>query len=138
MGRLSNPGKDSVQVSDKGVHDPGCRRDVDAEAAKWLVSCDRQAQIRLSPPDIERLTAAYAEGNSVLQLAARFNVDRTTVLDHLERNGAPRRRMGLKLSDEDVDEATVLYRDGLWLEVIGHRFLVAVDTISRRCGVWVC
>jgi hypothetical protein len=46
--------------------------------------------------------------------------------------------MGPKLSDEDVDEATVLYRDGLSLEVIGHRFLVALDTISRRFGVWVC
>ena len=131
MGRLSNPGKDFVQVSDKGVHDPGGRRDVDAEAAKWLASCDRQTQIRLGPADIERLIAAYAEGNTVLQLAARFNIHRTTVLAHLERNGVPRRRMGPKLSDEDVDEAAVLYRDGLSLEAIGHLFLVAPDTVAK-------
>jgi hypothetical protein len=46
--------------------------------------------------------------------------------------------MGPKLSDEDVDEVAVLYRDGLSLEVIGHRFLVAPDTIGkvlRRVGV---
>jgi hypothetical protein len=46
--------------------------------------------------------------------------------------------MGPKLSDEDVDEAAVLYRDGLSLKVIGHRFLVAPDTIAkalRRVGV---
>jgi hypothetical protein len=131
MGRLSNPGKDFVQVSDKGVRDPGGRRDVDAEAAKWLASCDRQAQIRLGPADIERLIAAYAEGNSVLQLAAHFKIHRTTVLAHLERNGVPRRRMGSKLSDEDVDGAAVLYRDGLSLEAIGHRFLVAPDTVAK-------
>ncbi|MFZ2057145.1 MAG: hypothetical protein WAV54_07035 [Acidimicrobiales bacterium] len=136
MGRLPNPGKDFVQVSDdKGVHDPRCRRDVDAEAAKWLARCDRQAQIRLSLADIERLIAAYAEGNSVLQLAARFNIHRTTVLAHLERNGVPRRRMGPKLRDEDVHQAAVLYRDGLPLKAIGVRFLVAPDTIGMalRC-----
>jgi hypothetical protein len=131
MGRLSNPDKDFLQVSDKGVRDSGCRRDVDAETVKWLASCDRQAQIRLSPHDIERLIAGYAEGSSVLQLAARFNIHRTTVLAHLERNGVPRRRSGPKLSAEDVNEAAVLYRDGPSLKVIGVRFLVAPDTIGK-------
>jgi DNA-binding CsgD family transcriptional regulator len=138
MGRLSNPGKDFVQVSDKGVRDREGRRDVDAEAAKWRASCDRRTQIRLGPADIERLIAAYAEGNTVLQLAARFKIHRTTVLTHLERNGVPRRRSGPKLSDEDVRQATVLYRDGLSLKAIGIRFLVAPDTVGkalRRVGV---
>jgi hypothetical protein len=131
MGGLSNPGKDFVQVSDKGVRDPGCRRDLDGEAARRLASCNGQTQIRLGPADIEQLIAAYAEGNSVLQLAVRFNIHRTTVLAHLERNGVRRRRMGPKLSDEDVDEAAVLYRDGLSLKAIGHRFLVTPDTIGK-------
>jgi len=86
--------------------------------------------IRLGPADIERLIAAYADGNSVFRLAARFNIHRTTVLAHLGRNGVPRRRMGPKLSDADVDEAAILYRDGLSLELIGHRFLVAPDTVA--------
>src|ERR1022692_1846689 len=100
MGRLSNPGKDFVQVSYKGVRDLGRRREV--ECARQLAAGNRQTQIRLGPADIERLTVAYAEGSSVLQLAARFNIARTTVLAHLERNGVPRRRSGPKLSDEDV------------------------------------
>jgi hypothetical protein len=48
--------------------------------------------------------------------------------------------MGSKLSDEDVDEAAVLYRDGLSLEAIGHRFLVAPDTVAkalRHVGVQI-
>jgi hypothetical protein len=34
MERLSNPGKDFAQVSDEGVRDPGCRRDLDAESTR--------------------------------------------------------------------------------------------------------
>jgi len=138
MGRLSNPGKDFVQVSDKGVRDHGCRRDLEVEGARQLAADNRQTQIRLGHTDIERLIAAYAEGSSVLQLAARFNIHRTTVLAHLERNGVPRRRSGPKLRDEDVHEAAVLYRDELSLKAIGVRFLVAPDTIGkalRRVGV---
>jgi DNA-binding CsgD family transcriptional regulator len=74
------------------------------------------------------------------RLAARFNIHRTTVLAHLERNGVPRRRSGPKLSNEDVHEAAILYRDGLSLKAIGVRFLVAPDTIEkalRRVGVKV-
>jgi hypothetical protein len=140
MGRLSTPGKDFVQVSDEGVRDLGCRRDLEVECAGQLAAANRQTQIRLGPADIQRLIAAYADGSSVLQLAARFNIHRTTVLAHLERNGVPRRRSGPKLSDEDVDEAAVLYRDGLSLEVIGRHFLVAPDTIAkalRHVGVQI-
>ena len=131
MGRLSNPSDDFVRVFDKGVRDLGCRRDVDAEAARRLAGGNHQTQIRLRRADIERLIAAYVEGNSVPQLSGRFNIHRTTVLAHLERNAVPRRRMGPKLSDEDVDEAADLYRDGFSLDVIGHRFRVAPDTVGK-------
>jgi hypothetical protein len=138
MGRLSNPGKDFVQISDKGVRNLGRRRDLEVECARQFAPANRQTQIRLGPADIKRLIAAYADGNSVLQLAARFNIHRTTVLAHLERNVVPRRRSSPKLSDGDVHQAAVLYCDGLSLKVIGVRFLVAPDTIGkalRRMGV---
>jgi hypothetical protein len=48
--------------------------------------------------------------------------------------------MGPKLTDEDADEAAVLYRDGLSLDVIGRRFLVAPDTVAkalRHMGVQI-
>ena len=138
MGRLSNLGKDFVQVSDKEVRDLGRRKDLEVDCVRQLADSNRQTQIRLVPSDVERLIAAYADGDSVLQLASRFNIHRTTVLAHLERNGVPRRRSGPKLSDEDAYEAAGLYRDGLSLKAIGVRFLVAPDTIGkalRRVGV---
>ncbi len=131
MGRLSNPATDFVQVSDKGVRGLARRRDLEVECARQIAATNRQTQIRLGPADIERLIAASADGNSVLQLAARFNIHRTTVLAHLERNGVPRRRSGPKLSDDDVHEAAGLYRDGLSLKAIGVRFLVPPDTIGK-------
>jgi hypothetical protein len=70
MGRLSNPSKDFVQVSDEGVRDLARRRDLEVECVSQLSAADRQTQIRLGPADIERLIAAYAEGNSVLQLVS--------------------------------------------------------------------
>jgi hypothetical protein len=138
MGRLANPGKDFVQVFDKGVRDHGCRRDLEVECVRQLEAVNRKTQIRLGDTYIERLVAGHAEGSSVLQLAARFNIHRTTVLAHLQRNGIPRRRSGPKLNDGDAHEAAVLYRDGPSLKAIRVRFLVAPDTIGkalRRLGV---
>jgi hypothetical protein len=39
--------------------------------------------------------------------------------------------MGPKLSDQDIDETVFLNREGLSLEAIGHRFLVAPDTVAK-------
>jgi len=140
MGRLSNPATDFVQVCDKGVRDLGCRRGLDTEGSSLPACGNRQTQIRLGRADVEQLIAAYAEGNSVAQLVGRFKVHRTTVFAHLERNGASRRPAGSKLSNEDVIKAADLYRDGLSLDVIGHRFLVAPDMVGkalRRVGVQI-
>jgi hypothetical protein len=73
---------------------------------------------------VERLIAAYEEGNSLAQLVARFNVNRTTVLAHLDRNSVPRRQTGPKLS-------AGLYRDGLSLAAIGQRFRVNASTVGK-------
>ena len=89
---------------------------------------------------MDRLIAAYDEGSSVGQLVARFNVNRTTVLTHLDRNSVPRRQTGPKLSAEDVARAAGLYRDGLSLAAIGHRFGVTASTVGkalRRANVQI-
>jgi transposase-like protein len=49
-------------------------------------------QTRLSPTDIERLVARYRTGTPINDLAAEFEIHRTTVMKHIERGGAPRRR----------------------------------------------
>jgi hypothetical protein len=80
---------------------------------------------------VERLIAAYEGGNSVAQPVARFNVNRTTVLAHLDRNSVPRRQTGPKLSAEDVARAAGLYRDGLSLAAIGQRLRVNASTVGK-------
>ena len=60
------------------------------------------------------------------------------LLARLERSRVARCRPGSNLSDEDVHEAIALHRDGLSLEVVRVRFLVAHDTIGmalRRVGL---
>jgi DNA-binding CsgD family transcriptional regulator len=131
MGRLSNPAVDFVQACEHEVRDLERPRDVDAEAAWPTGPGNRQAQRRLRRSDVEQLIAAYADGNSVAQLGARFNVNRTTVLAHLQRNGGPRRQTGPKLSAEDVARAADLYRDGLSLAAIGHRLGVNASTVGK-------
>jgi hypothetical protein len=111
MGRLSNPADDFVQVCDKGVRDLECRGQVDTEARHRTEYGHRQVQNRLRSDDIEKLIAAYANGDSVVRLVDRFKVNRTTVLAHLDRNGVPRRPTGPKLerlghaADPRLDDA---------------------------------
>jgi len=83
MLRLSNQGKDFVQVSEKGVRGLRCRKDLDIECARQ--ADNRQTPIRPGHTDIERLIAGYAEA-ARFPLAARFDIHCTTVLAHLERN----------------------------------------------------
>src|ERR1035441_9307695 len=98
MGRLSNPAGDFAHACDQGLRGRKRRKDVDAGAAWRIRPGNRQVQRRLGRADVERLIAAYEEGNSLAQLVARFNVNRTTVLAHLDRNSVPRRQTGPKLS----------------------------------------
>jgi hypothetical protein len=110
---------------------PGSRRDGGRSADRRTGHPNRKAQHRLRRADIERLIAAYEEGNSLAQLVARFKVHNATVLTHLERNGVPRRPTGPKSCDEDVVDAADLYRDELSLPEIGHRFRVDPGTVSK-------
>jgi len=131
MGRLSNPAADFTHACDQGLRGRERRKDVDAEAAWPTGPGNRQAQRRLGRADVEQLIAAYKEGNPVPQLVARLNVNRTTVLAHLDRNGVPRRQTGPKLSAKDVAQAADLYRDGISVAAIGHRFGVNASTVGK-------
>ncbi len=142
-GTIFKPAVSFARVCDHGIRDLGCQGDVDTGAR----SADRRtghhnhhAQHRLRRADIERLIAAYEEGNSLAQLVARFKVHSTTVLAHLEPNGVPRRPTGPKRSDEDVVDAADLYRDELLLAAVGHRFRVDPGTVVkavRKAGVQI-
>ena len=51
----------------------------------------RQRQHRLRPQELEQLTSDYRSGVAVNDLAARYDIDRHTVIEHMRRQGVPRR-----------------------------------------------
>jgi AraC-like DNA-binding protein len=101
-----------------------------------LLPLPRQRQTRLDPEAIALLATEYEAGASVYDLAKRFNVDRSTVSDHLRTMGiATRYRI---LSTQQIEEAAVLYQGGWSLARLGDRFGVSANTMLnafRRSGV---
>ena len=68
----------------------------------------RQAQRRLSPAELEALIAEYEAGARLCELAKVYDLHRTTVARHVVRAGKTRPVM----TEAQIDEAVVLYRDG--------------------------
>jgi lambda repressor-like predicted transcriptional regulator len=63
----------------------------------------------------------------VKDLAIEFGVHRTTVTQHLRRNGVALRRRGL--DDQQIDQAVHLYRQGWSLARVGARLHVDAHTV---------
>jgi len=87
----------------------------------------RQAQRGLSPTDVEALIAEYEAGARVCELAKVYDLHRTTVAKHVARAGKTRPVM----TEAQIDEAVVLYRDGWTLHNVGQHLGVADQTIRR-------
>jgi lambda repressor-like predicted transcriptional regulator len=87
----------------------------------------RQRVVKLSPEQVADLITAYQDGQTVYDLAARFNIHRVTVSAHLHRHGIPLRRQGLDRAG--IDHAARLYTEGTSLARIGTRFNVDAHTI---------
>jgi DNA-directed RNA polymerase specialized sigma24 family protein len=71
---------------------------------------------------VTALITGYREGRTVYDLAERFGIHRTTVSQHLHRQGVKMRRLGL--DEQQVDLAVRLYEQG-W----------SVAGIGNHCGV---
>jgi DNA-binding CsgD family transcriptional regulator len=74
----------------------------------------------------------YRDGASVQNLAARFGIHRTTVLDHLKRRGVPRRPRVRKLTDRQIARAAEEYRSGDSLKALGERYGVDAATVRTH------
>ena len=89
----------------------------------------RQRQHRLRPQELEQLTADYRSGEAVNDLAARYDIDRHTVIEHMRRQGVSRRYP--RLGEDEVREAIRIYQSGVSLAATGHRLGVDPGTVSR-------
>ena len=112
MGQRSNPRRTVDRVLDEDVRGSERRSGARFAAESGLKSDHRQVLRRLQAADIDRLIAAYVEGDSVPRLVRQFSIHRTTVLIHLERHGVARRRSTRKLTDADVARGASLYLGG--------------------------
>jgi len=89
----------------------------------------RQRQHRLRPQELEQLTADYRSGVAVNDLAATYDIDRHTVIEHTRRQGVPRRYP--RLGEDEVREAIRIYQSGESLATTGHRLGVDAGTVAR-------
>jgi DNA-directed RNA polymerase specialized sigma24 family protein len=89
----------------------------------------RPAVVALSDADVEALVEAYRAGATVYELATRFKIHRTTVSQHLHRQGVTLRRVGL--DDKQCQQAVRLYCDGNSLARIGARLGVGAGTVHQ-------
>jgi hypothetical protein len=71
----------------------------------------------------------YSTGTKINDLATEFGIARTTVMKHVERAGAPRRR---NVVSERLDEARRLYDQGWSLAKVAEHFGVDPGTAFRK------
>jgi len=93
------------------------------------------AQHRLSSVEAGELAECYRSGATILDLARRFGVSRTTVMAHLRRAGVETR---YNLLEGRVDDAKSLYEQGWSLVQVAAYFDVSAGTVLnafKRAGV---
>jgi hypothetical protein len=95
-------------------------------------------QRRLSGSTVDDLVRDYLAGLPIDSLAAQLGVNRTTIIDHLDRRDIKRRQTVRKMTDRSVRQTAKLYGSGEPLKVAAARFDVDARTLARefrRAGV---
>jgi DNA-directed RNA polymerase specialized sigma24 family protein len=96
----------------------------------------RQAQRRLTPAQVAQLVADYKAGASMKELAARWQLHRTTVAAQLRRARVELRRQGVPAGR--LDEAVRLYGEGWSCQRLAERYDCDDETVRqalKRAGV---
>ena len=96
----------------------------------------RQIQHRLRSEETERLIADYQIGARVNELATRYQVNRATVIQHINRAGV--RRHYPALVPHEIEEAARLYREGQSLAMVARQLgahATTVRTALLRAGL---
>ncbi|MHB1342534.1 MAG: helix-turn-helix domain-containing protein [Coriobacteriia bacterium] len=110
----------------------GCIRPAQPSIADGYeaVSQLRQQHKRLTDSEVDQLVVTYREGSTILELAARFDCDRKTVMRYLKLRCVEARYR--RLSETQVDEAVDLYGRGMSLAKLGKRLGVDPKTVKAR------
>lgn len=98
---------------------------------EWRTT-ERQQQTRLAPDQVDALIAAYLAGTPCKELAARFEVNESTVFAHLTRRRVERRPFR-KLHDASLKRAKMLYASGSSLRSVATELGVSKETV--RAGL---
>lgn len=143
-GRLSNPPEVVESLADQGFQAKArltrrSRRGAN-RAADRASAAEREQRGRLSNPvqrrlaeaEVDELVARYVAGSAIDELARVFEVNRTTVISHLDRRDIPRRRVVRKMTDRMVAEAARRYGQGLSLKAVAEEFGVDARTLARE------
>jgi transposase len=81
----------------------------------------------LEPNKVAELVRGYVGGLRVDELASQFQINKSTVIGHLDRAGVARRWR--KLQPADVQEPRRLYESGLSLAKVAGHFGVHANTV---------
>ena len=90
----------------------------------------RRRKVHLTGAQMQELLASYAGGSTILELAAQFDIGRTTVSKHLKQHGVSVRLQGL--GEEEIALAIELYRLGLSVARVAERVGCAPNTVRAE------
>lgn len=90
----------------------------------------RQRPRQLAAEQIVELVRQYLAGSDMHELAAQWDLHRTTVAAHLRRAGVELRRQGL--SDGQLVEGGQLYSQGWSLQRLADRYSCDAETIRQQ------
>jgi transposase-like protein len=80
---------------------------------------------RLSVDEVRELVKARNQGAEINQLAEQFDINRDTVMRHMQQAGVPKQRwQGRTLSPERLEEAGQLYASGVSVIKVAEQFAV--------------
>lgn len=91
----------------------------------------RQIQNRLTQGVVDAIVSDYEDGLSVNDVADKYDIHRTTVMNHLKRRKVKTRRSVRKLTDRQVKEAISAHKLGEPIAVLAEGLGVDPETLRR-------
>jgi hypothetical protein len=121
LGHYSNPA-----LAAAGEQPPGRDRATPPRAVP------HPTQRRLRAADVDSLVDGYRAGATIMELAGRFSISRTTVMAHLNRRNVKRRAATKEWDADALSRAARSYAGGSSLAYIGAEFGIDPQTVANR------